>query len=117
APVAPFIVTQPANQTVTVGSSANFNVQAGGTAPLSYQWRFNGTNITGETRTSLTLTNVQLSQAGHYSVQVTNAAGSTNSADAVLTVIPPCVVPPSGLVSWWKGEGNANDSADNNPGT
>src|SRR5205814_7138847 len=39
AAVAPTITTQPANQTVTAGQTATFAVVAGGTAPVSYQWR------------------------------------------------------------------------------
>ena len=60
---------------------------AGGTPPLSYQWNFNGTNILGATNTALTLTNLQTSQAGNYTVTVNNAYGSTN-AIATLSVIP-----------------------------
>src|SRR5262249_9745136 len=47
APSAPFIINQPANQTVTVGGTATFSVLAGGTAPLTYQWTFQGTNLDG----------------------------------------------------------------------
>jgi hypothetical protein len=87
---------------------------------LSYQWSFNGTNLLGATNTMLTLTNVQLTQAGNYAVSVTNLYGSTNSANALLTVsLPPtnCDPAPSGLVSWWPGEGNANDVVGTNNGT
>ena len=69
-----------------VGGTAAFSVTAAGTAPLSYQWNFGGTNIVGATNTILTLTNVQLSQAGNYTVLVTNAYGSVLSSNAVLTV-------------------------------
>jgi len=115
---APLITTQPASQTVLAGSAATFSVTATGTPPLSYQWGVNGTNITGATGTSLTLSNVQPAQAGMYVVQVTNAYGSTNSANAILTVTsPPCTPPPSGLVSWWRGEGDCLDAAGTNNGT
>ena len=117
--MAPSIITQPASQTVLAGSPATFTVTAVGTAPLQYQWRFNGTNITGASGTSLTLSNVQPAQAGNYLVVVTNAYGSTNSANALLTVNPPppCTPTPSGLVSWWRGEGSASDSVGGNNGT
>src|SRR5207253_8523993 len=49
APVAPSITTQPAGQTITAGQTATFSVTASGTAPLSYQWRKNGTAISGAT--------------------------------------------------------------------
>ena len=118
-PMPPLILTQPANQTVTVGASASFTASAGGTPPLSYQWQFNGTNIGGADGSVLLLTNAQLAQAGSYSVVVTNALGSAISSNAVLTVTvaPPCAAPPLGLVSWWPGEGNAADSMGSNSGT
>ena len=115
----PAIATQPTNQTVTVGGTAIFSVVASGTLPLSYQWNFNGTNIVGATNTTLMLTNVQMSQAGNYTVLVTNAYGSILSSNAVLTVIPAssCTPPPSGLISWWPGEGNGNDIIGTNNGS
>ena len=62
---------------------------ASGSLPLSYQWNLNGTNLDGATNTSLTLSNMQLSQAGSYAVLVTNAFGSVTSSNAVLTVVYP----------------------------
>jgi len=91
-PVAPVITAQPTNQTSLVGGTATFSVAASGTAPLSYQWKFGGTNILNATNTILTLTNVQLSQAGSYSVLVTNIAGSTNSSAATLAIVLPPVI-------------------------
>ena len=92
-PPLPIITTQPTNQTVIAGGTATFNVAASGTPPLSYQWSFKGTNIAGATNTILTLTNVQLNQAGNYTVQVANTGGSVLSSNAVLTVNLP--VPPT----------------------
>src|SRR5207302_126412 len=96
-----------------------FSAVAGGTPPLNYQWAFNGTNLTGATNTSLYLTGIQTFQAGNYSVQVTNSFGLTNSAAALLTVLVPsnCAVAPTGMVSWWRGEGNAVDEIGGNHGT
>ena len=118
-PFPPGITAQPTNQTVVVGGTVTFTVMAGGTPPLSYQWNFNGTNISGATNTLLTLTNVQSSQAGNYAVLVTNTLGSVLSSNAVLMAnsLPPCVPAASGLVGWWPGEGNANDVTSNNNGT
>jgi endonuclease/exonuclease/phosphatase family metal-dependent hydrolase len=82
----PIITTNPQNQTVTVGANASFTVAANGAAPLSYQWRFNNTNISGANATNYTRTNAQLADAGNYTVVVTNSAGSVTSAVAVLTV-------------------------------
>ncbi|HXF10900.1 MAG TPA: LamG-like jellyroll fold domain-containing protein, partial [Desulfuromonadaceae bacterium] len=105
----PGIITQPANQWTVVGGAVTFTVSATGTGPLNYQWKFNGANIGGATGASLTLTNVQLAQAGNYSVTVTNAFGSTNSINAALTVVTSCTDVPSGIVAWWRAETNTTD--------
>jgi len=85
----PMIVGQPTNQVVSAGRSATFSVDATGAAPLNYQWIFDGTNVlAGATNRSLLLTNVQANEAGTYGVLVANAAGSTNSVAAKLTVTP-----------------------------
>ena len=90
---APANITQPTNQTAAVGDTATFNVTAGGAAPLSYQWNFNGTNIAGATNATLILTNVQLTQAGNYAVLVTNIYGAAASSNAVLSVFVPAIPP------------------------
>ena len=116
----PAIIAQPTSLSVTYGAAASFNVTASGTLPLGYQWRFNNTGVTGATGTSLTLTSVQLTNAGSYTVVVTNTAGVVTSAVAVLTVLVPsasCSSAPSGLAGWWPGDGNANDIAGTNNGT
>ena len=114
----PFIAAQPQSQTVTAGQPATFSVTAGGTQPLSYQWRASSNNIPGATGRSLVLTNVQLTDAGAYSVTVSNALGSATSAGATLTVVlpPPCAPPASNLVAWWAAEGNAKDNLGTNNG-
>ena len=89
--VPPTILTAPSNQFAAVGANASFTVTAGGTPPLSYQWQVNQTNIVGATNTSLNLTNVSITEAGSYTVMVTNTLGSTN-ATAMLTVgYPPSI--------------------------
>ncbi len=50
---APVIVTHPQSRTVPVGQSATFTVSASGSAPMSYQWQRNGTNIAGATAAEL----------------------------------------------------------------
>jgi hypothetical protein len=75
---------------------------------LSYQWSFNGSNLAGATNAWLTLSAVQFDQAGEYSVLVTNALGSVISSNAELTV-QSCDPDPLGLVSWWPGDGTAQD--------
>ena len=86
---APVITTQPTNETVLVGQSASFSVTVGGTPPFSYQWSFNTTNIVGATNATLTLASAQFTNAGNYSVSVSNMVNSILSSNAVLTVNPP----------------------------
>ncbi len=85
----PVITAQPQNQTNLLGTTATFNVTAGGTAPYTYQWSWNGTNLIGATNSTLILPNIQLTQAGDYAVLVTNPVGATNSGAATLTVVLP----------------------------
>jgi uncharacterized repeat protein (TIGR03806 family) len=85
----PIITGQPSGQSVTLGDATVFSVSSSGTAPLSYQWRFNGTNIEGATTSSYSITNAQLSDAGNYSVLVTNLIGSDLSSNAFLDVTIP----------------------------
>jgi hypothetical protein len=84
--IAPYITTQPQSQTVGEGSPATLSVTAGGTAPLRYQWRFNGTNLSGATNAALTFVSAQVANSGNYSVVITNVAGSVTSLAAILTV-------------------------------
>lgn len=89
AAVAPAITSQPANKTVLEGQSASFSVTASGSAPLSYQWRKNGANISGATSSSYTTSATVLADNGaSYSVVVNNTAGSITSSNATLTVNP-----------------------------
>jgi hypothetical protein len=82
---APSISQQPTNQTVISGASVTFSVAAMGCPSPSYQWYFNtNTSLAGATNATLTLTNVQFSQAGNYAVLVTNISGSVLSSNAVL---------------------------------
>jgi hypothetical protein len=91
-PSPPVIGTQPQSLTVNQGNSATFTVVASGTAPLSYQWRFNGANIAGATASSYTKNNVQTNDAGNYSVVITNSVNSITSSLASLTVyVPPLI--------------------------
>ena len=84
--VAPAITTQPAAQSVVAGSVANFSVIASGTSPFSYQWKKNGTDISGATSIPYTIATTTMADSGAYSVVVTNSAGMATSTDATLTV-------------------------------
>ena len=100
--VPPSITAQPSGQAVTQGQNATFTVTAAGTAPLAYQWRLNTLSIIGATDASYTRVNCQSSDAGSYSCQITNVAGSIISADAILVVNTPPTIntqPASALAS------------------
>jgi hypothetical protein len=77
---------QPASQSVNQGDNATFTVSATGSPPLTYQWYDIGNNpIPWGTSATLILTNVQFSQAGNYTVTVTDPYGFS-STNATLNV-------------------------------
>ncbi len=82
----PAIITQPQNQTVTPGASVMFSVMASGAPDPVYQWYFNGGPFQGATSSTLSFSAARSSDAGNYSVTVTNALGSVTSASATLSV-------------------------------
>jgi uncharacterized repeat protein (TIGR03803 family) len=91
----PSIVTQPFHQVVALGGTASFTVVADGTAPLSFLWQRNNTNVSngghysGSTTPTLTISGADTNDAASYRCVVTNAYGSTNSSAATLTVNSP----------------------------
>ena len=86
-PVAPYITTQPANQTVTAGQTATFSVAATGTPPLTYRWQKNGADITGATSSSYSTSVTTAADDGEmFRVMVSNTVGSVTSNSAMLTV-------------------------------
>lgn len=89
----PQIAEHPSDRTNTCGETATFNITATGSQPLSYQWWFEGSTIPDATNATLTLSNLVTSQAGGYSVVVTNQAGAVTSTVAQLTVLvdPPLI--------------------------
>lgn len=110
----PAIVSQPQSQLVARGNDAQFSVAANGAQPLTYQWRFNGSNLTGQTKGFLWLTKVTADADGDYSVVVSNALGSVTSSVAWLSVILPTPggsAPTNGLVAHYPFNGNANDAS------
>jgi hypothetical protein len=80
----PIITNQPVSQSQVQGLNATFSLGVAGTPPFTYQWYFNSNAITGATSISYTVTNVQATNLGYYSVAVTNATGGTNSTIASL---------------------------------
>ncbi|MDB6111259.1 MAG: Immunoglobulin I-set domain protein [Pedosphaera sp.] len=91
----PFLVRRPATQTAYSGATVSFSVTAVGAAPPGYQWQGpNNLILAGATNATLTLTDVQLADAGNYSVIVSNANGTITTPPVSLTVItsPPLLV-------------------------
>jgi hypothetical protein len=88
-PVAPQITSQPVSATVTQGATVTFSVSATGSDPLSFQWKKNGTAVTGTGSSVLQITSAQAADAGTYLVVVSNSVGSATSNPATLVVNPP----------------------------
>ena len=104
------ILSQPANQVSLAGSNVTFTIAATGNPSPTFQWRKNGTNILSATNSTFKITNVQNSNAGIYSVVLTNGFSGATSSDASLTIIP---IPPSQPFAFYVAT-NGNDA---NPGT
>ena len=85
----PAIATQLSSSTVISGGAASFSVVATGTPPLAYQWKKDGSSISGATSSTYTIASTKTADAGSYTVVVTNSAGSVTSNSTVLTVIAP----------------------------
>jgi hypothetical protein len=84
---APMLMKQPTNQVVAPGANISFSViPASSVLSLSYQWRKDGTALSGATNSNYSITGVQTNQAGNYCVVVTNASGSITSSNAYLFV-------------------------------
>lgn len=86
---APSITTAPASQTVAIGGSVTFSAAASGTPAPTLQWRKNGAVIAGATNATLTLSGINVADAGSYTVVATNSVSSVTSAAATLTVTAP----------------------------
>jgi hypothetical protein len=82
------ITRQPAHQPVSLGANVTFQVGVTGSPPLSYQWRRSGNDVSDATNSSLALLNVQDTNAGNYTVVVTNSSGSVTSSVARLDILP-----------------------------
>ncbi len=106
-PVAPAIVAQPLSQKIGAGSNAVLSVVVRGSEPLLYQWRHAGADLPGKTSSTLTLTNIQVGDAGTYLVLVTNDFGRVSSATAVVTVTLPVrvrIVGPGSTIPNYDGQ-------------
>jgi len=83
---APIITAAPQGQAVIEGQDVLLSVTATGSPPLNYQWNLNGNAIQDATSATLSFPVIRASQAGSYTVTVTNALGSVTSAVATVQV-------------------------------
>lgn len=82
----PVVISQPKDRAVATGTAASFNVTASGSTPFRYQWRLGGVDVTGATNANLVFSKADITNAGAYTVVVTNLAGAVTSSVAVLSV-------------------------------
>jgi len=87
-PSAPQIVAQPTAQSVAEGSSVHFQVGVTGSAPMTFTWFKNTTQVQRSSLPTYDLGTVSLADAGSYHVEVSNALGTAVSAAAALAVSP-----------------------------
>lgn len=85
----PVIFGGPQSETNSLGDTVTFALTATACTPVCYQWSLNGTNLTDQTNSILTLADVAPANAGIYAVVATAAGGSSTSAPAVLTINVP----------------------------
>lgn len=89
APGLPMVTAQPRNTTILPGNSGLIFAGIASNPGATYQWRLNGTPISGATSTTLTLANFQAAAAGRYSLVATNSFGSVTTGDAIVTLGTP----------------------------
>ena len=90
--VPPYITNQPSIISVLANSNATMTVGALGTAPMSYQWSFDGAAVDGATNSTLTVSNAQSPNEGYYQVTLANNVGTATSQPIFLRVLPSGVV-------------------------
>ena len=86
---APQFLENPYGQTINAGENVVFSTSASGRPPLFYNWRKNGILIAPATNSTLKINQAQNSDAGYYTVEVSNSAGSETSIAALLSINKP----------------------------
>ncbi len=103
----PYVLRQPESLSVAEGADVSLSVEAVGSEPLWYQWLHNGSPISGATERVLPLTSTSASDAGIYSVVVSNRYGAAISSNAILTLgLPDLIVDNTNALimgSWQSG--------------
>jgi hypothetical protein len=86
------ITAQPSATSACASGTANFTVTGAGQGTLTYQWKKNGANVTGNgtaTSATLTLSGVGAGDVANYNVDVTGACGTVSSNTAAFTLKTP----------------------------
>lgn len=123
----PAVATAPVGKTVYVGGTARFNSSATGTTPLTFTWAFggntlqNGGQISGADTGNLVISGATLTNAGQYSLTISNSFGVTNEVASLAVVAAPtnaaeAVVVADNPLAFWQlndapGSTNALDLA------
>ena len=97
----PTIVSNPISVNLSLHGSNTLSVSASGTSPLSYQWTFNTTNITGATGTNYSITNFAQTNIGNFAAVVSNPYGVVTSTLASVQMIPSLTIPFTGSIGLW----------------
>ena len=97
----PILITNLANQVVIAGTPVVLQISASDSDPLNYQWYFNGAIISGATNASVFFDSIQLTNAGRYSVTITDPIDSLTSRTNTLTVENYPL--PTTIVAWGDG--------------
>ncbi len=84
----PFITTPVPDRTVASGCAVLVGAYATGTLPISYQWRFEGKDIPGQTSPVLAIEKAGFNDSGKYDLVVSNRLGTSISPEMVLQVVP-----------------------------
>ncbi len=90
--VGPVIIASPVSRAVAVGGNVILGASLAGTGGFTYQWKKDGAVLAGRTGAALTLTNVQLADAGAYMLLVSSPTGNAETvAAALLVTVPPVI--------------------------
>jgi hypothetical protein len=114
----PAITSQPENETVLVGGSANFTVVATGNPSPTYQWQFKGKAISGATSATYAIPEVAAASVGNYTVVVSNGVGNPVTSSIVtlsLTSAPKITQQPKALTLAYGASGNLTVTATGTP--
>lgn len=99
------LLVEPLSQTVVAGANVVLSVNVTGQQPITYQWQFDGTNVLGATNSTLALSGIEPTNAGNYTVIVSNSFGSVSSTATGVRVLPVigCARGVNGLTLSWIG--------------